>query len=167
LVAHQPLPRRTRSSNLKTLLPRHSRQSTASPPTALDSGSVGRAALLGIACALLLVLTGCGGSSMYSLAKTRTCLTERGAKTGGRLDFVASTATGGAFVTSLGDNSVEVVFGETKDDAQQIEQAYQRFAFKNVKAGLADVLRRYNNAVTLWRQHPQDSDLALVVGCLK
>jgi hypothetical protein len=131
---------------------------------------VHRAALLGIASALLLVVVvvaGCGGSSAYSLAKTRTCLTQRGAKIGGKLDFVASTAPAGAFVTSLGDNSVEVVFGQTQSDAEQIEQAYHRFAFKNVKAGLSDVLRRYNNAVTLWHQHPQDNDLALVVGCLK
>jgi hypothetical protein len=120
-----------------------------------------------MACPVLLVLAGCGGSSSYTLEKTRACLTARGAKIGGKLDFVASTATGGAFVTTLGNNSVEVVFGETTSDAQQIEDAYQRFAFKNVKAGLADVLRRYNNAVTLWHQHPQDSDLALVVGCLK
>jgi len=35
-----------------------------------------------------------------------------------------------------------------------------------VRAGLPDILRRYNNAVTLWHAHPQDSDLALVVGCL-
>jgi hypothetical protein len=128
---------------------------------------VGRTGLLGIAGALLLAVTGCGGSKAYSLDKTRACLTQRGAKIGGKLDFVASTATGGAFVTSLGGNSVEVVFGDTSADAQQIQQAYERFAFENVKAGLADVLRRYDNAVTLWHQHPQDSDLALVVGCLK
>ena len=116
---------------------------------------------------LLLVVAGCGGSSAYSLEKTRACLIQRGAKVGGRLDFVASTATGGAFRTALGDNSLEIVFGETSSDAEQIQQAYERFAFRNVKAGLADVLRRYKNAVTLWREHPQDADLALVQGCLK
>jgi hypothetical protein len=29
------------------------------------------------------------------------------------------------------------------------------------------VLRRYSNAVTLWHKHPSDSDLALIVGCLR
>ena len=43
----------------------------------------------------------------------------------------------------------------------------QEFALPNVHAGLSDVLRRYNNAVTLWHMHPSDSDLALVVGCLR
>jgi len=36
-----------------------------------------------------------------------------------------------------------------------------------VKEGLPDVLRRYKNAVTLWHAHPSDSDLSLVVGCLR
>jgi hypothetical protein len=120
-----------------------------------------------VAGALLLAATGCGGTKTYSLDKTRTCLQERGARIGGKLDFVASTATGGAFVTTLGDNRVEVVFGQTEPDAVQIGDAYQRFAYRNVKAGLADVLRRYRNVVTLWHKHPGDGDLSLVVGCLR
>jgi hypothetical protein len=120
--------------------------------------------LLGLSAAL----AGCGGgSSSYTLVKTRQCLQTRGVEIGGSLDFVASTATGGAFVASLGDNSVKVVFGETVNDAEGIEQAYDRFAFQNVKAGLPDVLRRYGNVVLLWHEHPQEGDLALLVGCLK
>jgi hypothetical protein len=126
---------------------------------------VGRVALLGIAL-LALLTAGCGGKSTYTVAKTRACLNARGATIGGKLDFVASTATGGAFAASLGDNSVKLVFGQTPSDAAQIVFAYERFAFKNVKGGLPDVLRRYNNVVTLWHAHPQDSDLSLVVGCL-
>ena len=126
---------------------------------------MGRVALLGIAL-LALLTAGCGGKSTYTVAKTRACLNARGATIGGKLDFVASTATGGAFAASLGDNSVKLVFGQTPSDAAQIVFAYERFAFKNVKGGLPDVLRRYNNVVTLWHAHPQDSDLSLVVGCL-
>jgi len=81
--------------------------------------------------------------------------------------LVASTATGGAFAAALGDNSVKLVFGQTEHDAQQIVLAYEHFAFPNVRTGLPDVLRRYNNVVTLWHVHPQDSDLSLVVGCLR
>ena len=99
-------------------------------------------------------VAGCGSSKSYSLEDTKACLTARGAQIGGKLDFVASTATGGAFVATLGDNSVKVVFGETAGDAEQIELAYDRFAFPNVKAGLPDVLRRYKNAVMLWQEHP-------------
>src|SRR3954462_8951191 len=113
------------------------------------------------------VVPGCGSYKSYSLDHTQACLQSRGAQIGGQLDFIASTATGGAFVAGLGQNSVKVVFGETEGDAQQIESAYDRAAFPNVKAGIADVLRRQNNAVMLWKEHPQDSDLALVTGCLK
>jgi hypothetical protein len=112
-------------------------------------------------------VAGCGGSTSYTLADTRECLESRGAHIGGELDFVATTATGGAFVAAFGDNSVKLVFGETEDDAEKLELAYDHFAFANVKPGLADVLRRYKNAVTLWAAHPQDSDLALVTGCLR
>jgi hypothetical protein len=114
-----------------------------------------------------LLAAGCGGKTAYSLAKTRACLQSRGAQVGGKLDFVASTATGGAFAAKLGDNDVKLAFGQSENDAQQIVAAYERFAFPNVKSGLPDVLRRYGNVVTLWHEHPQDADLSLVVGCLR
>ncbi len=125
-----------------------------------------RAALIAIAFGMTLALGGCGGSSTYTLRATKSCLVKRGATIGGRLDFVAQTATGGAFITHLADNKVTIAFGQTLNGGIQIEDAYQRFAFANVRPGLSDVLRRYQNAVTLWHEHPQDSDLALVVGCL-
>jgi len=123
--------------------------------------------LAALLAAVTLAAAGCGGKTTYTVEGTKKCLTERGAQVGGKLDFVAETATGGALKTDLGDNFVTVAFGQTLDDGIQIELAYQKFAYENVKAGLADVLRRYDNAVTLWHQHPSDSDLALVVGCLR
>ena len=125
-----------------------------------------RVALLVLAL-VVLVASGCGGKTSYTEAKTRSCLQARGAQVGGKLDFVASTATGGAFSAALGDNDVKLVFGRTDGDAQQIVAAYERFAFPNVRTGLPDVLRRYGNVVTLWHEHPQDADLSLVVGCLR
>lgn len=125
-----------------------------------------RVALLVLAL-VVLVASGCGGKTSYTEAKTRSCLQARGAQVGGKLDFVASTATGGAFSAALGDNDVKLVFGQTDSDAQQIVAAYERFAFPNVRTGLPDVLRRYGNVVTLWHEHPQDADLSLVVGCLR
>jgi hypothetical protein len=126
-----------------------------------------RLALAGVAVGILLAVAGCGGKTTYTLTRTKTCLTERGVQVGGSLDFVASTATGGAMVAHLGDNFATVAFGQSLADGVNIELAYTRFATKNVQNGLTDVLRRYNNAVTLWHKHPNDSDLALVVGCLR
>ncbi len=126
-----------------------------------------RFALAGIAIGLAVATAGCGGGTKtYSIAGTKTCLLQRGAKVGGKLDFVAQTATGGAFISRLADNAVTIVFGETQTDGKQLQLAYQRFALPNVRTNLADLLRRYNNAVTLWHLNPSDSDLALVVGCL-
>ena len=80
-------------------------------------------------------------------------------------DFVANSATGGAFLVQLVDNRVTVSFGETEADADNIDQAYRRFKAHNV--GINDVLRRQGNALMLWHVHPQDSDLATITSCLK
>jgi hypothetical protein len=117
--------------------------------------------------ALVLLATGCGGENDYSLTKTRSCLERDGVRTGGNLDFVASTAPAGAFVANLDDNFVTVVFGENDSNADELEAAYNRFAFSNVKEGLPDVLRRDRNAIMLWHKHPADADLATVTGCLE
>ena len=126
-----------------------------------------RLALAGVAVGILLLAAGCGGKTTYTLARSKTCLTERGVQVGGPLDFVARTATGGAMVAHLGDNFATVAFGQDLTGGINIELAYTRFAAKNIQNGLSDVLHRYNNAVTLWHMHPSDSDLALVVGCLR
>ncbi len=115
----------------------------------------------------LLPLAACGGSETkhVTLAKTRDCLVDKGAKIGGRLDFIASTATGGAFKARLSENSVAVVFGQTEDDARQIESAYERAAAPNV--GVGDILARRFNVVLLWRNHPSDAQLEALADCLK
>jgi len=116
--------------------------------------------------AVALVLAGCGKDTpIYSLTKTETCLRSKGVVLGGRLDFVATTATGGAVRAQLRDNQLTLVFGRTKDDADGIDAAYRRFHSANV--GIDDVLRQQGNAVMLWHEHPSDPDLAFVTGCLK
>jgi hypothetical protein len=131
----------------------------------LNSNAVGRLALVGIV--VVLVVAACGGQATYSADKTRACLKSESARIGGPLDFVATTATGGAFVARLSDNAVTIAFGEKEADAADIAFAYQRFAFPNVRSNIADVLERYRNAVLLWHKHPAAADLALITGCLK
>lgn len=113
-----------------------------------------------------VALAGCGKSSPhYSLSKTSDCLRRAGAALGGQLDFVATTATGGATRARLRHNSLTIVFGQSEDDANNIDAAYRRFHSSNV--GIDDVLRQQGNAVMLWKAHPSDADLATVTGCLK
>jgi len=127
---------------------------------------VRRTVLLAVAVAVLV--PGCSGESSYTRPKTRACLERNDVRIGGKLDFVASTATDGAFVAHLDDgNFATVLFGDNQNDAEELESAYQRFAFPNVKQGLPDVLRRDRNAVLLWHQHPSDEDVQTLSDCLK
>jgi hypothetical protein len=116
---------------------------------------------------LAFALAACGPAKepTYSVEKTKSCLADKGAKIGGPLDFVASTATGGAFHVKLPTNELTIAFGENPGDGEQIEKAYVRFHARNV--GIADVLKRYSNAVLLWKNHPEQSDLDTVTSCLK
>jgi hypothetical protein len=123
-----------------------------------------------LACLLVVVTLAaisCGGkgTKLSSRAKTRTCLIADGVRLGGALDFVATTATGGALRAHLAGNDATVVFGATLADADNINQAYHRFHSQNV--GIDDVLRQQDNVVMLWHQHPSDADLARITACLK
>jgi len=123
--------------------------------------------LLACLLAIATLAVSCGGedTKLSSLEKTRACLTADGIRLGGGLDFVATTATGGALRAHLADNDVTVVFGATTADADNINQAYHRFHSQNV--GIDDVLRQQGNVVMLWHQHPSDADAARITACLE
>ena len=122
-------------------------------------------ALSGTALAFLLAACGGSGSTLYTVQKTQACFTSKHVALGGSLDFVATTATGGALRAHLATNFVTIAFGATAGDADNIDQAYRSFHGRNV--GIVDVLRQDRNAVMLWHAHPSDADLAVVTGCLK
>lgn len=118
--------------------------------------------------ASVIALMGCGGdeSSAYALTATRECLERSNvAVTTRNLDFVATTALGGAFRARVGDNSVTVVFGETPEDAVRTERAYRRFAPRRL--AIDHVLRRDRNVVLLWAVPPEDADARRVSACLQ
>jgi hypothetical protein len=112
------------------------------------------------------VLTACGaGGKIYAASKTRSCLAAHGAKIGPATgDLVASTATGEAFRAYLVGNFVTFVFSATVADANNVDDAYRRFAGKNV--GIDDVLFRQGNVVMLWHLQPP-SDVSGITDCLK
>ncbi len=115
---------------------------------------------------VLVLLAGCGGSKPYSLAKTRACLAkESGLRVSSKVDFVASTALGGAVTVKLPHNQVTIAFGLDRDEADRLATAYRRFRGHNI--GIEDVLRPERNAVLLWRGHPADDDSAEIHKCLK
>jgi hypothetical protein len=118
----------------------------------------------------VLALAGCGSPPHYALAPTRTCLQQDGARiVAPRNDFVAQTATSGAFRAWLSGtakgNAVTISFGSNADDAKNIADGYLRFHAKNV--GVSDILYTDKNVVLLFREHPSDADLSKVRSCLK
>jgi hypothetical protein len=117
--------------------------------------------------ATCLLAASCGGADEHvaTLGKTRECLVRKDVKLGGQLDFVASTATGGALKAHLKDNDVTVVFGATLADANAINDIYHRVHGPNI--GIDDVLKQQDNVVMLYRVHPSDADIALVTGCIR
>jgi len=109
---------------------------------------------------------GCAGRKTYTLDETRACLLERpGLRVTRRVDFVASTALGGALRVQLRRNQVTISFGLDEDEAERIARAYRRFRGRNI--GIEDVLRPRRNAVLLWKAHPSPADEATVNGCLE
>ena len=121
-----------------------------------------------LAVAVLVSGCGSGGTTIYTKEATSACLEKAALQpksVAETSDFVANSATGGAFSVQLADNRVTVSFGESMADADNIDQAYHRFKASNV--GLDDVLRRQGNALMLWHVHPEDNDLATITGCLK
>lgn len=125
---------------------------------------------LAVVASFVLLLAACGKSTapLYTKEATSACLRKAGLDpkpVTGTADFVANSATGGAFRVAVAGNRVTVSFGETVADADNIDDAYHRFRAKNV--GIDDVLRRQGNAIMLWHEHPQDTQLGAITSCLK
>ena len=123
--------------------------------------------MLALAAVLALLAAACGGGSKtYTAAPTRACLADQErAKISEDVDFVASTASGGAVNVRFPLNQVTVVFAADRDEAANVVRGYERF--KGETIGLEDVLRVEHNVVMLWAAHPTDLDLATIHECLE
>jgi hypothetical protein len=117
--------------------------------------------------ALLAVSCGAQTLKLAKLDPTRACLRAADVRTDQNLsaDFIAGTSTGGAFRAHLRRNLVTIVFSESVDLANGVNDAYHRFHAQNV--GIEDVLRQQGNVVMLWHEHPSDADQATITNCLK
>ena len=119
------------------------------------------------------VAAGCGGPGpaaepeRYALHPSRACLQQAGVRVTTRgLDFVASTALGGAMRVRLPtDNFVDVSFGEDAVEAERIETAYRRFPGRSIQ--IDDVLLRTKNVVMVWNAPPTPEERDTLTGCLE
>ena len=121
--------------------------------------------------AAFAAIAGCGGEpppETYVLDPTEACLRQagEGVRVSRQVDFVASTAFGGAVNVRFPRraNEVTIAFGQSEADAARIEQAYRRFAPRRLRIG--DVLRRDRNAVLLWGIVPTAEQESTIRGCL-
>ena len=125
------------------------------------------------ALAVAAVAAGCSGQApdaepeRYELAPSRACLQQAGVRVMTRgLDFVASTALGGAMRVRLPtDNFVDVSFGQDAEEAERIERAYRRFAGPSIP--IDDVLLRTKNVVMVWNAPPTPEERDTLTGCLE
>jgi hypothetical protein len=127
-----------------------------------------RISLPSLAISLAFLLAGCGGddSGLYALEPTRSCLADAELRpTQKNLDFVASTALGGALRVRFDENLLSLTFGESLGEAERIERAYRRFAPRRFP--IQDVLRREGNVVMLWGVSPTIDQLETVMRCLR
>jgi hypothetical protein len=115
-----------------------------------------------------LLLAGCGGSdepAHYTLAATRECLDGANVRTSTEdLDFVASTALGGALIARPGGNRVVLAFGDSPTDAVRTVKAYRTFAGRKIP--LQDLLFQERNTVLLWEEPPTPQQAAAIRDCL-
>jgi hypothetical protein len=123
----------------------------------------------GLVVAAALLAAGCGGADepdAYRLEPTRSCLEHAGLDvTTDDLDFVASTAAGGALRTDLPENEVTISFGDTEAEAERTARAYRNFAGPTIP--IEHVLFRRANAVLVWGAPPSDVDQMRVTACLE
>ena len=114
-----------------------------------------------------ILLAGCGGDEepdRYTLEATKACLYEGVRTSGNDLDFVASTALGGAVVAHPGGNRVVLAFGDTPADAARTVRAYRTFAGRRIP--LQDLLFQERNTVLLWEEPPTPEQARTIGDCL-
>jgi hypothetical protein len=127
-----------------------------------------RTSLLGLAFFVAVLTAACGGDErgLYALQPTRSCLEDADLRlTQRNVDFVASTALGGALRVRFRGNLLSLTFGNSEEEAERIERAYRRFAPRRFP--IQDVLRREGNVVMLWGVSPTIDDLDTVLRCLR
>ena len=115
-----------------------------------------------------ILLAGCGGDAEpdhYTLEATKACLDDEGVRTSANdLDFVASTALGGAVVAHPGGNRVVLAFGDTPASAARTVRAYRTFAGRRIP--LQDLLFQERNTVLLWEEPPTPEQAKTIRDCL-
>jgi hypothetical protein len=119
-----------------------------------------------------LLFAGCGESEpdVYTADPTADCLRDhdyRVVTDPEELGVVEKNADNGGLIAFQPGNAVRIAFGTDSDDALGIERGFRRFAPKNLRPNISDVMRTQKNAVMLWTVTPPQEEQDEVFGCLK
>jgi hypothetical protein len=127
-----------------------------------------RAARIGVACALALILAQLVVASAWSLGHddpteldlTRRCLErEKGLAVEPANDPVAATASGGALATEIEGNAVTIGVGRSEAEVERLRSAY---AAEGDPGTRLDLHGRY---VALWHREPSPTQRQVTYDC--
>jgi len=120
---------------------------------------------------LAALVAGCNTEpSKYKAEPTAKCLRKDGYQVTTdpkKLGVVEGHTENGGLIARHPGNAVRIAFGASSDDAPGIENGYRRFAPKNLRPHIDDVMRTQKNAVLLWTVTPPQDEQDKVYGCLK
>ena len=120
----------------------------------------------------VFVAAGCssGEPSAYKAGPTANCLAGKGYEVttdDAKVGVVAANAPNGGLRANEPGNALTIAFGQNSDDAIQIAGAFKRFAPKELRPHITDVMRTEKNAVLLWTVTPPQDELNKAIACLK
>jgi hypothetical protein len=121
------------------------------------------------------VAAGCGqkAAKPFLPAPTAECMRAQGFTVSTRdadvADVVATTAANGALRATPrgGGNTLILAFAADGQGAEDIEQAYRRFAPASLRPHLDDILSSRRNAVLKWTVSPSSEQQNAATGCLR
>jgi hypothetical protein len=128
--------------------------------------------------ALVVLLAACGPAQgppddFYEVGATRDCLKDAGFTISTKpedVGLITLAAPGGGFLAVYpgGKNRLTIAFGNTKEEAQRIVQAFQAQAqTEQQRRRLRTLLEGQGNSVLVWISEPTEEDREVVRNCLK
>jgi hypothetical protein len=127
---------------------------------------------LAISTLAALFLTGCssGEPDTFKAGPTASCLKGNGYQVttdDSKVGIVAANAPNGGLLAQEPGNALTIAFAQDSDAAIKTAAAIKKFAPKNLRLHISDVMRTQKNAVLLWTVTPPQDEFDKAFACLK
>ena len=126
--------------------------------------------VISIAAALFVAGCSSGEPSTFKAGPTASCLKGNGYRVttdDSKVGIVAANAPNGGLLAQEPGNALTIAFAQDSDAAIKTAAAIKRFAPKNLRLHITDVMRTQKNAVLLWTVTPPQDELDRAFACLK